>query len=300
MKNNSLIWIVCFTIIGFWGCLDLDSNMFNGWEVEEYIYNDYKDGEINLPDSFDILANELNPFVVPATDARGDKYDIHGVYLGNVNDIAKDTVILYCHGNTGSIDFYFQRAKLLYNLGEKSRYGIVLFDYRGYGKTIGSPTEATLKEDTRAVTQWLKDKGLTNDRFFVYGFSLGSIPAIDAAKDKSYPLNLSKLLVEAPIGSMDAMLKGGSGLSLPGSFLVNHTTDNIEDIKLVDQPLYVIHGDIDDFVDHAVHGIPVFDNHQGTYKELNLIENGNHDDIPEIMGFQNYLDAILPFVLRNK
>lgn len=68
---------------------------------------------------------------------------------------------------------------------------------------------------------------------------------------------------------------------------------------MVDKPLYLIHGEIDDFIDHAVNGIPVYDNHKGEYKKLNLVKNGNHGDIPEAMGFQNYLDAILSFIVRK-
>ena len=66
---------------------------------------------------------------------------IHAVYLGNIADIATDTIILYCHGNRDHLDFYWPRIKLLANVGGKNRYGVLAMDYRGFGLSEGPATE---------------------------------------------------------------------------------------------------------------------------------------------------------------
>jgi len=201
-------------IVGFSSCLDLAPMMFNPSELDEYKYDNF-DPENNIDPKYDILPNEINEFTVES-DLDGDIATIYGAYLGDINTISEDTVILYCHGNAAHMDLYFQRAKLLYNANGKSNYGVLSFDYRGFGRSESNPTEEGLKADTKAMIQWLKSQGLTSDRLVIYGFSLGSIPAVSACLN-DYGLIPSKLMLEAPIGSIDAMAEDGSGLSIQGS-----------------------------------------------------------------------------------
>lgn len=297
MKRINHIIIVLFFIITLNSCLELSSSLFNPSAIETYLYEDYDSGDFNLDSSYDVLPNELTEFSV-ISDLDGEKATIFGAYLGDVDAILTDTVILYCHGNSGNMDDYYQRTKLLYNTNGKSNYGVLLFDYRGFGKSEGTTSEESLKADAFAMIEWLKDKGLTSDRLLVYGFSLGSIPAISACWE-NYPLTPSMLLLEAPIGSIDVMAEDASGLSISASYFADLQTNNIEDIKNCPQDLFWLHGIDDDFLNRVTHGLPIYDNHHGKYKVFYAVEEGNHGDTPFIMGFDKYIESVKNFIIRN-
>jgi pimeloyl-ACP methyl ester carboxylesterase len=221
---------------------------------------------------------------------------IYAVYIGNPQRITTDTVIMYCHGNKDHLDFYWPRAQLLANTKNKNRYGVMMVDYRGYGLSEGKPSEEALYADVDAALQWLKSRGLTNNRLIMYGFSMGSAPATKlTAEPRS--MTPSKLMLEAPMASAEAMVRDASGLALPGSFATDLKINNAEIIKKVKQPLFWIHGVEDDFLGMKTQGEVVFKNHTGL-KEAHRIPDAGHSNVPNKFGFQNYLKAVGDFISK--
>lgn len=292
IKSKFIVFILSFLI--FASCQDLDTRLFNGKQLDEYQYDEYETDTDPLPEDYDLLPNELHPFEV-----ESDGFSIYGVYVGDINTIDEDTVIVYCHGNSTHLDAYFQRVMMLYNAGQKSQYGIAVFDYKGFGKSEGQPTEDGLIDDTNAVLQYLKNLGLTDERTIIYGFSLGSIPAVAISAEPSSILHPSKLILEAPIGSIDAMSSDGSGLSMPSSFFTYNNTDNIEKIKEVEQPFLLIHGVHDDFLSFSSHGEPIYIKYEGKFRDSIQVWNGNHGDIPYVYGIEKYVDRMYQFVSKS-
>ena len=279
-------------------CADLKSSLFNPVQVEKYLYDEYQNGEFKIHDKYDILAGEINEFSV-TSDFEGDLAEIYGAYIGDINTIDQDTVILYCHGNSTHMDIYHQRVKMLYHIGGKSNVGVLNYDYRGFGLSEGITTEGSMVADITAMINWLKDQGIAEEKLFIYGFSLGSIPAIAACKD-NLGLRPTRLLLEAPIGSIDAMARDGSGLYLPGSYFADLQTDNIAAIKAVDQPLYWIHGEKDDFLARLTHGQPIFDKHNGSFKVKEIVPTGNHGDTPFEFGIEAYIESVTAFMREEE
>ena len=212
---------------------------------------------------------------------------IYAIYIGNINRIATDTVIMYCHGNAEHMDFYWPRAKLLANTKSKNRFGVLMVDYRGYGLSDGKPSENGLYADVDAALKWLQNKGLTNNRLVMYGFSMGTAPATKLSAE-NYSMKPSKLLLEAPFASAEVMVQDASGLAMPGEFFTNLKINNAEEIKMVQQPFFWIHGEADDFLNINTHGEVVYNNYTGIYKEAHRIPNAGHSTIETTMGFQNY------------
>jgi pimeloyl-ACP methyl ester carboxylesterase len=275
-------------------CLDLDPLLYNPYtDIDEYLLDDYEGRqEIAVGEEYAIADSLLEIFTL-----NSDGNDIYALYVGDQDRISTDTVILYLHGNTGHLDLYWTRIKLLANSGHKNRFGIMAIDYRGFGLSEGAPTEEGLYEDADAAMMWLKDKGLTNDRLIVYGYSMGTAPATElTANPRS--MNPSKLMLEAPFASAEVMVQDGSGLSLPSSLYTNLKIDNAEEIKKVEVPFFWIHGTDDSFLAMDTHGEVVFKNYRGTYSEAHRIEGGEHSDVPEVMGNQEYLDVVLPFLVK--
>jgi pimeloyl-ACP methyl ester carboxylesterase len=264
--------------------------------LESYLLDNYG-GEISLDlkGQFTVPDSMIHQIEFPIND-NGKTISVHGIYVGDINSISTDTVILYCHGNKDHMDFYWPRQKLYANIGNLGRFGVLMFDYPGYGMTEGNPTETNMYEATRGALTWLKNQGLESSRLVMMGFSLGSAPVCEVAGHVGeYPLDPSKIILEAPFASAEILIQDGGLLSMPGSFLVDLKIDNATEIKKVNVPLLWIHGKADSYLTVAHHGQLVYDNKPGS-KESVLVDGGEHETTPFVMGYQNYLDRILNFI----
>lgn len=115
------------------------------------------------------------------------------------NDKAKFTVI-FCHGNAGNISHRMEKISLLYRLG----LSIFIFDYRGYGKSQGSPSESGLYKDAIAAYSYLtKERGISEDDIILYGESIGGAVAIDLA----HKAGVRALITEETFTSIKDMAK---------------------------------------------------------------------------------------------
>jgi len=293
MSIKYIIFLI--VIISVASCQKLDDNLFSADNsIESYKWDDYQgEREFHIGDGFPVDQSEFHTFSV-SSDYNGDVEKIEAIYLGDLNSISEDTIIVYCHGNTGHMDFYWERTKLLYYVGGKSHYGVLMMDYRGFGLSGGKVNEPALSADVSACIDWLKDQGVRDQQLLIYGFSLGSIPAVQICAENNYtPL---KLILEAPIGNIDAMVQGGSSLSMPASYFVEIVGDNIENIKSVNEAFLLIHGLADSFLPYLSHGKPIFENHPGPEKESILVEDGEHGDTPDVFGIENYMIEVDNFI----
>lgn len=299
MKSIKYIVIFVLIIIQI-SCLRLDSNLYNLSEkITEYKLDNYTGlSDFRLDASYKIQDSMIHLFTLDSKGTKDSKaFKIYAMYLGDISRIAVDTVIMYCHGNKWHMDFYWQRAKLLAHVGSKHRFGVMMLDYRGFGLSEGPPTEDGLYADVNACLQWLKQKGLKNERLMMYGFSMGTAAATQLTASPTI-LVPNKLMLEAPFASADVMVADAAGLNLPGSFVTNLKINNAEEIKKVSQPLFWIHGVNDNFLNIKTHGEVVFKNHGGTYKEAYRITGADHGQIPAVFGFLNYTEAIQKFLIK--
>jgi len=194
------------------------------------------------------------------------------------------------------MDAYWPRAKLLANVGGKNRYGVLMMDYRGYGLSSGKSTEASLYQDVRVCLDWLDNKGVASQEVIMYGFSLGTIPAIDlsAFYGTAAP---NKLILEAPMASVENLTEESLLIDVSSTFFTSLKFDNVEKIKSVTQPLMWIHGVDDDYLSIS-NGEAIYERHGGTYKKAHRIAGANHGDVPTVMGFDTYCKKILKFITR--
>ena len=107
-----------------------------------------------------------------------DGVRIHGWFR---SEPASPTAILFFHGNAGNLTDRLDHLQVLSLLGTN----ILAIDYRGYGRSDGSPDEEGLYHDADAAYRYLiEDKGLDPGRIFIYGHSLGGAVAVDLAVRK--------------------------------------------------------------------------------------------------------------------
>jgi hypothetical protein len=106
-----------------------------------------------------------------------DGVTLHGWHVPA--DGARWTV-LFCHGNAGDIGDRLETIGILHDLG----LSLLIFDYRGYGRSEGRPGEAGLFADARAAWRYLvEDAGVPPGHILVWGRSLGGAVAAQLATE---------------------------------------------------------------------------------------------------------------------
>lgn len=302
-------WIVVFiAVYSVANCGQrLDSNLFNpNTEIEKYQWDSYQ-GAFSIRidnDGTDLITSvdyEIpDSAMTELTLQTADRLRIKAVYIGEVGNIDTDMVIMYCHGNRDHMDHYWTRAKLLANVGGINNYGVMMIDYRGYGLSEGEPSEEGLYIDVDTALQWLKKQGLSNDRLIIYGYSLGTAPAI-ALTANPRSMEPARIIIESPFASAEMMVQESTGLVLPGIYVTDLELNNAEEIKNVPPslPLLWIHGVEDAFLDIDNHGEVVYKNHpgkDGVDKFAVRVDGADHTSVPEVMTFPKYTTLINDFI----
>jgi hypothetical protein len=194
--------------------------------------------------------------------------------------------VLFAHGNGGNISHRLDRALLLQT---KLRASVLLFDYRGYGRSEGSPDEEGTYRDARAAHRWLVEERRTPlDRLVVFGESLGSAVALDLALGRP----CRALVLESPFASVPAMARAVYPF-LPLWPFVRTRYDNEAKVPRLRVPLLVLHGDRDEVVPFA-QGRSVFEAAPGP-KRFHAISGAGHNDT-YIVGGDAYWAAVLDFL----
>jgi fermentation-respiration switch protein FrsA (DUF1100 family) len=88
--------------------------------------------------------------------------------------------LLICHGNGGNLS---EAGRPFHYAGLRALgLNLLAFDYRGYGESGGTPSEAGLYRDADAAWGYLTDRlGVPADRIVIFGHSLGSAVAVELA-----------------------------------------------------------------------------------------------------------------------
>ncbi|MCJ7500018.1 alpha/beta hydrolase, partial [bacterium] len=164
---------------------------------------------------------------------ESDGNSLHGWYI----PASGDQVVLWMHGNAGNIaDRLDQAVEMKRALGVSS----FMFDYRGYGKSEGRPSEKGLYQDAEAAFKWLTEtRGINPGNIILYGHSLGSAVSVDLALEKG--MNAGGMVLESPFTSA-ADVARTIYFGLPVGLVMSVTLDNIGRIGEVKMPILIIHG----------------------------------------------------------
>jgi fermentation-respiration switch protein FrsA (DUF1100 family) len=170
------------------------------------------------------------------------KERIHGWYFptSNPDNVRKVPVVLFCHGNAGNISHRLETVELILSLGAD----ILLFDYRGYGKSDGSPSEDNVYADAEACYNWLvEQKGVRPEDIILFGRSLGGAVAIELARR----VKCGGLVVESSFTSAEEMGKKIFPFT-PIKYLLRYGFDSLGKIDSLTCPLLVTHSPDDEII----------------------------------------------------
>ena len=164
----------------------------------------------------------------------------------------------------------------------------VLYDYRGYGDSSGTPDEQGTYADGRAVYDWLVARGVPASRIVLFGESLGCAVSVQLALDRG----ARGLILEAPFASIRAMAQRVVPW-LPIGALLRTRYDNEGKIARVQVPLLVLHGTADEVIPFA-QGEAVFRAAREP-KRFVPVPGAHHNDV-YLVGGADYLSAIAEFL----
>lgn len=227
-----------------------------------------KDYGLNYEDVYFSTADgvRINGWLVPYPDAK--------------------TTLLWFHGNGGNISHRARGARMLH---DKVKADIFMIDYRGYGRSEGTVSEAGTYEDARAALKYLRSRAdIDPKRIVFFGQSLGSAVAADLAGRE----DCLAVILEAPFASIREMAKAIYPF-LPLGPLIKTRYDVVEKVKKIKAPLLVVHGERDDIVPFE-QGKKVFEAATGT-KKFQALPGAHHNDTFEVGG-DAYFDAIKNFI----
>ena len=203
---------------------------------------DYEDVTLHTAD-----AEKLHGWWVPARDARG--------------------AVLIFHGNAGNISHRLDYLTMFNHLG----YAVLIIDYRGYGKSTGTPSEAGTYRDADAAWQYLMEtRKLKPQDVVVLGESLGGgVATWLAAKYPPRALILASVFTSVP--DFGARVYWW----LPVRLLARIDYNSRERMPQITAPVLIAHSREDDIVPFA-HGEALFA--AAREPKQFLVMSGGHND----------------------
>jgi uncharacterized protein len=188
--------------------------------------------------------------------------------------------ILWCHGNGGNLSYALDVAGEFRKLG----VSVFLFDYRGYGRSEGTPNSVGVMRDAEAAYQYVTHHlNVPPSRLVLLGESLGGAPAIRLASRH----DSAALITQSTFTSMRDM----AGVRFPYfpwlRFLVRTNFPNADDIGRVRAPKLLIHSRTDEVVPFWM-GEKLFAE-AAPPKEMWVIDRAAHN---ETFGLSDYMDRI--------
>jgi fermentation-respiration switch protein FrsA (DUF1100 family) len=214
-----------------------------------------------------------------------DGKTLHGWFFPGEKD---HPVILHFHGNAGNIS---HRLDLIRHFVQR-RLQVFIFDYRGFGKSEGRPSEKGLYRDGMAAYDYLVQKeGILPGHIVLHGHSIGAAVAVEVALNRS----LRAVILESAFTSTKDMAK-----KIPLFFLFSPLLpanyNNLEKLPRLRIPKLIIHGDSDEIVPFSM-GERLFAS-AAEPKVFLRLEGAGHNDTHGVGG-EPYLGTIERFAWNS-
>lgn len=152
---------------------------------------------------------------------------------------------------------------------------VFIFDYRGYGKSEGRPTEKGLQLDSIAAWRFLYGRHeIDHNNVFIYGKSLGGAVAIYLTKTVGYLVK--GLIIENTFLSVPHMIDVVYPLLSPFKFLCRNKWESFRNIQQIMCPILFLSGKSDQLIPpkhvETLYGIAL-----ASSRTLVTFPNGGHE-----------------------
>ncbi len=219
--------------------------------------------------TLDVDGNSTHGWFVPRDNARG--------------------AVLFSHGNGENISGSLEYIGLLRKMG----FSVLAYDYGGYGKSTGEPSEVRCYADVRAMWKWLTEtKKIPADKILIFGRSLGGAVACDLAAE----VTPRAVVMESTFLSVPDVAAGVYPW-LPVRLLASYHFASAGKIANIHAPLLVIHSPKDTMIPYA-HGRKLFElaNEPKTFLEIRGDHNTGVAESKEVYmaGWKAFVDPLFP------
>lgn len=200
---------------------------------------------------------------------------------------AAQTTLLFLHGNAGNISHRLDSLRLFHGLG----LNVLIFDYRGYGRSGGVPSEQGTYRDADAAWRYLtQTRGIPTAKIVVFGRSLGGAVAVWLA-GHSAP---AALILESTFTSVRDMASRYYPY-LPVSVLLRNRYPTLDRIGALRLPTLVVHSHDDEIIPYEF-GQRLYAALRGPREFLSL--HGGHNDA-FLTDQTRYRDGLAGFLRRH-
>ena len=198
--------------------------------------------------------------------SAADGTKLHGWYVPHDEPMAH---ILFLHGNAGNLT---HRADVLRDLQQLGA-SVFILDYRGYGKSEGSPNEQGVLQDARAARTWFAERsGIAENDIVLLGRSLGGGVAVDLTTD----VIPRALILESTFTSLPDVAAHVYPF-LPVRWAMSTRFDSQTKIVEYTGPLLQSHGTADAIIPFEF-GKRLHDACPSPNKQFMTIQGGGHND----------------------
>ena len=210
-----------------------------------------------------------------------DGVRLHGWWIPHPQPRA---ALLHLHGNAGNVSHRLKLIRIFHDLG----LAVLIFDYRGYGRSQGKPTEEGTERDTLAAWRHLTEvRKMPPAQIVLHGQSLGAaLAAWLAAREQPGALILESAFTSVP--ELAAELYPW----LPARRLARFRYATREHLNTVRCPVLVIHSPEDEIIPY-VHGRRLYDAAPRPKAFLTLRGDHNAGFLLSGRDYVNGLDAFL-------
>lgn len=185
--------------------------------------------DLDVPETFGFLRNQVTPFSFKSSDGEKlyswhilpvELYRKHEATLleepvGFVSDITSRhsfkllhddpdaRLVLHFHGAAGTVGSGYRVPNYrALSAGQPGKIHVLTFDYRGFGRSSGTPSETGLLLDALSVVDWAMEvAGIPPERILIFGQSLGTAVSIAISQHfalKSPPVLFAGTVLVAP------------------------------------------------------------------------------------------------------
>ncbi len=240
------------------------------------------------------VAGDGPPVHVPGATAveevwleTADGVRVHGIHAAAP---AASADLLFFHGNAGNLYDRLDNVSQLVELG----FNVLIIDYRGYGKSGGTPSEEGLYRDGMAALQYLGEReSFDPARLVLFGRSLGATVAIELGMRE----RVGAVIVESAFTSVQDMARLHYAW-IPSVVLraMKHQFDSIAKVPKLKAPTLYVHGERDDIVP-AEMGRRLFEA-GAEPKEWYGIPGAGHNDTA-FLGGADYFTRLREFIEKH-
>lgn len=191
--------------------------------------------------------------------------DIAAVHLPAVPGMP---TLLYSHGNAEDLG----QSVDLYQAWHEMGFGVLAYDYPGYGVSTGTPNEASCKRAIQSAWNHLVRSGVSAGSIVIVARSVGGGPGTWLASHEKP----AGLVLIAPFTSVYAV-------AFHAPIFPRDRFPNLKLIRSMKVPLLVLHGENDEVIPNS-HGRKLVEASPSADKTFRLVSGVGHNDLFEVAG----------------